>query len=113
MYQRMYGCQWDEQTKESHGFDQHGYDGEDYISLDVENSIYITSVPQGLITTARWNADTAQLTYLRQYYRNECISWVFYFLISKKVDLERRGNLFLRTSLCSSSRSFFIIIMSN
>lgn len=109
----MYGCGWDDQTGESQGFDQHGYDGEDFISLDVENSRYITSVPQGFNTTARWNADTAQVTYLRRYYRKECIDWVIYFLNYKKVDLKRRGNLFLRTSLCSSSRSFFIIIMSN
>uniref|UniRef100_A0A671P6N1 Major histocompatibility complex class I-related gene protein-like n=1 Tax=Sinocyclocheilus anshuiensis TaxID=1608454 RepID=A0A671P6N1_9TELE len=90
-YQRMYGCDWDDQTKYLHGFDEHGYDGEDFISLDVENSRYNTAVPQGLITTTRWNNDRAQLTYLRRYYRDECTNWMLYFLISKKVDLERRA----------------------
>ncbi len=35
-YQRMYGCGWDDQTGASEGFDQHSYDGEDFISLDVK-----------------------------------------------------------------------------
>ncbi|RXN20802.1 major histocompatibility complex class I-related protein [Labeo rohita] len=90
-YQRLYGCDWDDKTGHSNYFDEHGYDGQDFISLDVENSRYNTAVTQGFSTMDRWNNDSAQLTNLRQYYRDECIGWVIYFLISKKVDLERRA----------------------
>ncbi|XP_050951452.1 major histocompatibility complex class I-related gene protein-like [Labeo rohita] len=90
-YQRMYGCDWDDKTGHSNYFDEHAYDGEDFISLDVENSRYSTAVHQGLITVARWNNDSAQLTYLKQYYRNGCVGWVIYFLHLKKVDLEKRA----------------------
>ncbi|KAK2906604.1 hypothetical protein Q8A67_005589 [Cirrhinus molitorella] len=90
-YQRMYGCDWDNETGHSNWFDQHGYDGQDFISLDVENSRYITAVPQGFKTVDKLNNDSAQLNYLRQYYRDECVGWVIYFLISKKVDLETRA----------------------
>ncbi|XP_073700029.1 major histocompatibility complex class I-related gene protein-like [Garra rufa] len=90
-YQRMYGCDWDDETGHSNRFDEHGYDGQDFISLDVENSRYNTAVPQGFNTMARWNNDKAQLTYLRRYYRDDCVDWVIYFLLSKKVDLKRRA----------------------
>uniref|UniRef100_A0A8C1L4S8 Ig-like domain-containing protein n=1 Tax=Cyprinus carpio TaxID=7962 RepID=A0A8C1L4S8_CYPCA len=36
-YQRMYGCDWDDETGKLHGFDQHGYDGEDFITLDMKD----------------------------------------------------------------------------
>ncbi|XP_026054675.1 major histocompatibility complex class I-related gene protein-like [Carassius auratus] len=90
-YQRMYGCEWDYQTGASQGFDQHGYDGEDYVALDVKELRYITPVQQGVITTEKWNNDRAQLELLRQYYQNECVNWLQYFLMLRKVDLERRA----------------------
>uniref|UniRef100_A0A8C1B742 Ig-like domain-containing protein n=1 Tax=Cyprinus carpio carpio TaxID=630221 RepID=A0A8C1B742_CYPCA len=43
-YQRMYGCDWDNETGKLHGFDQHGYDGEDFITLDMKELRYITPV---------------------------------------------------------------------
>ncbi|XP_058616379.1 major histocompatibility complex class I-related gene protein-like [Onychostoma macrolepis] len=90
-YQRMYGCDWDDKTNISQGFDQHGYDGEDYISLDVKKLRYITPVPQGFITAVKWNNNTAQLEFLKQYYQHDCVDWLKYFLTLRKVDLERRA----------------------
>uniref|UniRef100_A0A673HQG7 Ig-like domain-containing protein n=1 Tax=Sinocyclocheilus rhinocerous TaxID=307959 RepID=A0A673HQG7_9TELE len=90
-YQRTYGCDWDDETRYSRGFDQYGYDGEDLISLDVKKFQYITHVPQGLITTVKWNNNTAQLEFLKQYYQLDCVNWLKYLLMLRKVDLERRG----------------------
>uniref|UniRef100_A0A671PT59 Ig-like domain-containing protein n=1 Tax=Sinocyclocheilus anshuiensis TaxID=1608454 RepID=A0A671PT59_9TELE len=90
-YQRMYGCDWDDQTGASEGFDQYGYDGEDYVALDVKELRYMTAVPQGFITMAKWNNDRHQLEFLRQYYGHDCVYWLKHFLPLRKVDLERRG----------------------
>ncbi|XP_052446436.1 major histocompatibility complex class I-related gene protein-like [Carassius gibelio] len=90
-YQRMYGCEWDDQTGASQGFDQYGYDGEDYVALDVKALRYITPVPQGVITTEKWNNDTAQLELFRQYYQRDCVPWLKHFLTLRKVDLETRA----------------------
>ncbi len=103
-YQRMYGCGWDDQTEESQGFDQHGYDGQDYVILDLKELRYISPVPQGFITVVKWNDNTAQLEFLKQYYEYECVYWLKYFLTLRKVDIERRGSLSLRNSICSTSR---------
>uniref|UniRef100_A0A671PQU4 Ig-like domain-containing protein n=1 Tax=Sinocyclocheilus anshuiensis TaxID=1608454 RepID=A0A671PQU4_9TELE len=91
-YQRTYGCDWDDQTRYSRGLDQYGYDGEDFISLDMKKFQYITHVPQGLITTVKWNNNTAQLEFLKQYYQLDCVNWLKYLLMLRKVDLERRAS---------------------
>ncbi|XP_016101562.1 major histocompatibility complex class I-related gene protein-like [Sinocyclocheilus grahami] len=90
-YQRMYGCDWDDQTGASEGFNQYGYDGEDYVALDVKLLRYITPVQQGIITVLKWNNDRAQLELLRQYYQHECVHWSKHFLTLRNVDVERRA----------------------
>uniref|UniRef100_A0A672P8U7 Ig-like domain-containing protein n=1 Tax=Sinocyclocheilus grahami TaxID=75366 RepID=A0A672P8U7_SINGR len=102
-YQRMYGCDWDDQTGASEGFNQYGYDGEDYVALDVKLLRYITPVQQGIITVLKWNNDRAQLELLRQYYQHECVHWSKHFLTLRNVDVERRGSLSLRNVLCSTT----------
>uniref|UniRef100_A0A8C1B5I9 Ig-like domain-containing protein n=1 Tax=Cyprinus carpio carpio TaxID=630221 RepID=A0A8C1B5I9_CYPCA len=72
-YQRMYGCEWDNETGYSRGFDQHAQ----------------ILVQQGVITMYKWNNNRAQLELLRQYYQHECVNWLQHFLKLRKVDLER------------------------
>ncbi|CAM4661991.1 unnamed protein product [Leuciscus chuanchicus] len=79
-YQRMCGCEWDDETGDSQGVDQYGYDGEDFIALDPENLRYITPVQQGFPTMIKWNKDREQLTFLKQYYDHECVYWLKEFL---------------------------------
>ncbi|NP_001304679.1 major histocompatibility complex class I ULA precursor [Danio rerio] len=90
VYQRMYGCDWDEETEESHGFDQYGYDGEDYVMLDMREIRYITPVQQGEITVQKWNSNREQLKTLQHYYKYECVYWLKQFLGLRKADLEIR-----------------------
>ncbi|XP_077082069.1 major histocompatibility complex class I-related protein 1-like isoform X2 [Siphateles boraxobius] len=75
-YQRMYGCEYDDKTGDSQGLDQQGYDGEDFISLDLRDLRYISSVLQGIPTEQKWNNDRELLTSLKQYYNNECVEWL-------------------------------------
>ncbi|XP_016402336.1 class I histocompatibility antigen, F10 alpha chain-like, partial [Sinocyclocheilus rhinocerous] len=80
VYQRVYGCGWDDETGDFDGFDQHGYDGNDLITLDVKKFRYISAVPQGFITVQKWNNDREQVESLTQYYRHECVYWLKHFL---------------------------------
>ncbi|XP_026054788.1 major histocompatibility complex class I-related gene protein-like [Carassius auratus] len=89
-YQRFYGCGLGD-SGALEGVDLHGYDGNDFISLDVKELRYITAVRKGVITTEKWNNDRAQLELLNEYYRHECVNWIKHFLMLRKVDLERRG----------------------
>ncbi|KTF89938.1 hypothetical protein cypCar_00039920, partial [Cyprinus carpio] len=100
VYQRMYGCVWDYKTNDSDGFDQHGYDGEDFITLDLKKLRYNSPVPQGIPIVQKWNNDSQQLQLLKQYCEQDRIDWIKYFLELGKDALERKGSFSSRNSLC-------------
>lgn len=74
--QYMYGCQWDDESGQTKGFRQHGYDGEDFLTLDVENKRWIAPVPQALLTAEKWNRVTPLLEAQTQYLTKDCIDWL-------------------------------------
>ncbi|XP_062265295.1 major histocompatibility complex class I-related gene protein [Platichthys flesus] len=92
IYQVMYGCEWDDETEEVKGFLQYGYDGEDFISLDLETETWIAPKPQSVISKLKLDQDKAQLTYLKNYFTKECPTWV-------KKYLEQGRSSLLRTEL--------------
>ncbi|XP_042568217.1 class I histocompatibility antigen, F10 alpha chain-like [Cyprinus carpio] len=75
-YQRMYGCEWDDETGDSRGFDEYSYDGERFISLDLKEIRYTEYVPQAEPTVMKWNNGKEQLDILKQYYDYECVYWL-------------------------------------
>ncbi|RXN25003.1 MHC class I alpha chain [Labeo rohita] len=88
-YQIMYGCEWDDQTGETNAFEQHGYDGEDFISLDLKELRFISPVQQGIPTVQKWNNDKSKLDYVKNYYSTECIDWLKKYVQYGKSSLEK------------------------
>nr|AXY65411.1 MHC class I antigen [Ctenopharyngodon idella] len=87
--QRMYGCEWDDETGAANGFDQYGYDGEDFLTLDLKELRYISPVQQGFITTQKWNDNKAELENYKQYYSTQCTEWLKKYLQYGKSSLEK------------------------
>ncbi|XP_051766706.1 major histocompatibility complex class I-related gene protein-like isoform X2 [Ctenopharyngodon idella] len=88
-YQRVYGCDWDNETKDSHGFDRHNYDGQDFISLDLKKFTYITPVKQAEPIVQKWNNDRTELELLKQYFGRGCFYWLNKFLRLSKATIEK------------------------
>ncbi|XP_076610041.1 class I histocompatibility antigen, F10 alpha chain-like [Chaetodon auriga] len=95
-YQRMYGCEWDDETGEVNGYFQDGYDGEDFISFDLKTETFIAAKQQAVITKQKWDKDKAWISSQKQYYTQICPEW-----LKKYVDYGRRS--LLRTELPSVS----------
>ncbi|XP_041932343.1 class I histocompatibility antigen, F10 alpha chain-like isoform X2 [Alosa sapidissima] len=73
-YQLMYGCQWDE-TGYVNGYRQYGYDGEDFIFLELKEMRWIAPSKESVITKNKWDPFKPRNHYLKDYYSKTCIEW--------------------------------------
>nr|ABU86893.1 MHC class I antigen [Ctenopharyngodon idella] len=88
-FQEMYGCEWDDQTGTTDGFRQEGYDGEDFLSLDLKEERWFSPVQQGVPTVHKWNNDRADLEGRKHYFSTECIEWLKKYLEYGKSSLQK------------------------
>ncbi|KAM4619021.1 major histocompatibility complex class I-related gene protein-like isoform 2-T2 [Polymixia lowei] len=89
VYQRMLGCEWDDETEHTDGYEQHGYDGEDFLSLDMKTMTWIASRPQAVTIKLRRDQDKAELAFRKYFYPEECIDWLKVFVDYGKSFLQR------------------------
>ncbi|XP_071355994.1 major histocompatibility complex class I-related gene protein-like [Trachinotus anak] len=73
IYQSLTSCAWDEETGETSGFHQYGYDGEDFIVFDLETQMWIALKPQFVITKHMWDRDKTRNDYFKNFIKEVCI----------------------------------------
>nr|XP_033492995.1 major histocompatibility complex class I-related gene protein-like [Epinephelus lanceolatus] len=88
IYQNMYGCEWDDETGEVNGYDQFGYDGEDFVAFNVKTETWISPNQQALITRQKWDNDKAWIAQQKHYLTQICPEW-----LKKYVDYGRSSLL--------------------
>ncbi|XP_061922697.1 class I histocompatibility antigen, F10 alpha chain-like [Entelurus aequoreus] len=75
-YQWMSGCEWNDETDEVKGWHQHGYDGEDFMSLDMKTWTYTAAKQQAFLSKLKWDQEILRLDYQKYYYTEECPSYL-------------------------------------
>ncbi|XP_042561937.1 class I histocompatibility antigen, F10 alpha chain-like [Clupea harengus] len=88
-WQRMYGCRWDDESNAVETFDQYGYDGEDFISLDLKNLRYIASNQKAVLTKNKWDNGRSDLDRWKHFYFQYCIECMKKYLQDGSSILER------------------------
>ncbi|CAJ1083057.1 LOW QUALITY PROTEIN: uncharacterized protein LOC115579319 [Xyrichtys novacula] len=88
--QRVSGCDWDDETGESIGFDKFGYNGEDFISLDLETMKWVTTKTQARITEQKWNEETWRANRGKHYLTEVLPTWLKMYVNYGKRSLMRR-----------------------
>nr|AAG25203.1 MHC class I heavy chain precursor [Oncorhynchus mykiss] len=78
--QRMYGCEWNDETGATGGYSQDGYDGEDFIAFDLKTKTWIAPKPQAVITKFKWDSDIAMTERDKHYLTQTCIEWLKKYL---------------------------------
>ncbi|XP_059185127.1 class I histocompatibility antigen, F10 alpha chain-like [Centropristis striata] len=76
IYQWMIGCEWDDETDEVKGYNQHAYDGEDFLSYDLKTETWVAPQQQAVITKHKWDNNKAMMAQLKHYYTQICPEWL-------------------------------------
>ncbi|KAL3984324.1 olfactory receptor [Sarotherodon galilaeus] len=94
--QRSSGCEWDNDTGEVIGFRWYGYDGEDFLKLDMKTTTWIPGKPQAELTKHKWDNNTDNNRFWKNFHTNTCPQWL-------KKYLSYGRNSLLRTEIPSVS----------
>ncbi|MCJ8746630.1 hypothetical protein PDJAM_G00144050 [Pangasius djambal] len=86
--QRVYGCELDDDGT-IRGYDQFGYDGEDFISLNLTTGTWTAAKPQAEIMT-KWDPDGRYARDRKYYLEKECIELLTQYMSYRREALERK-----------------------
>uniref|UniRef100_A0A3B3QFL2 Ig-like domain-containing protein n=1 Tax=Paramormyrops kingsleyae TaxID=1676925 RepID=A0A3B3QFL2_9TELE len=86
--QVMYSCEWDDETGAT-GVSVYGYDGSDFLTLDLKTMTYVAPVMQAVPTKLNWNSGRAFLEGQKAYHTHICIEWLKKYVSYGKSTLER------------------------
>ncbi|XP_061752433.1 class I histocompatibility antigen, F10 alpha chain-like [Nerophis ophidion] len=87
--QWMFGCEWNDETDEVKGWHQEGYDGEDFISLDMKTWTFTAAKQQAFPTKLNWDQNKHLLDDKKFYYTEICPSYLKKYVNNGKEVLMR------------------------
>ncbi|XP_061755150.1 class I histocompatibility antigen, F10 alpha chain-like [Nerophis ophidion] len=87
--QWMSGCEWNDETDEVKGWHQQGYDGEDFISLDMKTWTFTAAKQQAFPSKLKWDQNKHLLEYKKFYYTEDCPSYLKKYVNNGKEVLMR------------------------
>lgn len=94
IYQQTYGCEWEEETGEVNGYNQYGYDGEDFLSFDLKTETWVAEKQQAEITKNMLDSDRATITQWKNYLTQECPEWLKKYVTYGRSSLMKTGKIY-------------------
>uniref|UniRef100_A0A3Q0RP45 Ig-like domain-containing protein n=1 Tax=Amphilophus citrinellus TaxID=61819 RepID=A0A3Q0RP45_AMPCI len=82
--QWMHGCEGETQPdgtlKYVRGLDMYSYDGNDFLSFDEKNGVWVAPTKEAEATKRKWDGVQVLTEYTKGYLENECIDWLSKFV---------------------------------
>ncbi|XP_033829296.1 major histocompatibility complex class I-related gene protein-like isoform X2 [Periophthalmus magnuspinnatus] len=75
IWQRMFGCDWDDETDDITGYYQYAFDGQDFISLDLSTESWVAAKSEAFATKLRWER-IGQTQRHKHYVHKVCTVWL-------------------------------------
>ncbi|XP_061825791.1 major histocompatibility complex class I-related gene protein-like [Nerophis lumbriciformis] len=72
IYQKMKGCEWNDETDEIKSWRQFSYDGEDFLALDTKTWTWTAAKPQAVPMKQTMDYDRDLMEYLKFYHTEIC-----------------------------------------
>ncbi|XP_058230462.1 BOLA class I histocompatibility antigen, alpha chain BL3-7-like isoform X1 [Hemibagrus wyckioides] len=87
--QRMYGCELHDDST-TRGYDQYGYNGEDFISLDLNTANWTADNDKAVIFIKQWDPKAGKAQYWKNYLKSNCVDQLLKFVSYGRETLERK-----------------------
>ncbi|KAG7318637.1 hypothetical protein KOW79_018392 [Hemibagrus wyckioides] len=87
--QRMYSCELHDDST-TRGYDQYGYDGEDFISLDLNTGTWTADNDKAVIFIKQWDPTGDQAQYWKDYLKISCIDQLKKFVSYGRETLKKK-----------------------
>ncbi|XP_042338838.1 major histocompatibility complex class I-related gene protein-like, partial [Plectropomus leopardus] len=94
--QQIAGCGWDDETEKVNGYNLFGYNGENFLTFDLETEIWIAEIPQAETDKHEQDGNKVSNDFWKTFLTIHCVSWLKLFLNYGK-------SFLLRTDLPSVS----------
>uniref|UniRef100_A0A8B9JF42 MHC class I-like antigen recognition-like domain-containing protein n=1 Tax=Astyanax mexicanus TaxID=7994 RepID=A0A8B9JF42_ASTMX len=89
--QWMYGCELNDDGSVS-GYSQYGYDGEDFVILDMKTLTWTAPTSEAVVTKHKWEGLGVGARF-KAYMENTCIDWLKKYVGYGRSTLERKGKV--------------------
>uniref|UniRef100_A0A668U251 Ig-like domain-containing protein n=1 Tax=Oreochromis aureus TaxID=47969 RepID=A0A668U251_OREAU len=91
--QWMVGCEGETQPNGAlrfvRGMNKYNYDGNDFLSFDDKNRVWVAPVKEALPSKTKWDNDQVLKEYTKGYLENECIDWLSKSVTSEQKQLKK------------------------
>ncbi|NXV77133.1 HA1F protein, partial [Atlantisia rogersi] len=95
--QRMYGCDLLEDGS-TRGYEQHAYDGRDFIAFDIDTMTFTAADTAAQITKRKWEMDGMLAERWKHYLENDCLQSLREYVSYGQAVLERKEPPMVRVS---------------
>ncbi|XP_005950248.1 major histocompatibility complex class I-related gene protein [Haplochromis burtoni] len=93
--QRMVGCEGETQPDGTlrfvRGKHMYAYDGDDFLSFDDKNGVWVAPIKEALLTKRKWDSVQVLKEYTKGYLENECIDWLSKFVYYGQKQLKQKS----------------------